>query len=139
MPEIGMFGSMSGDGKRGVAAWPKLPHPSSTLPTRTGRPVRLVSGDETIKAYAITANKRLAAATEIPTVDEGGVPGFYASVWTGRDWRGDYWQIQWPGLRRGSNRHPLVAAARPDYCLPQRECRQTGGSCMRCYPQRRYR
>jgi tripartite-type tricarboxylate transporter receptor subunit TctC len=39
--------------------------------------------DGTIKAYAITANTRLAAAPEIPTVDEAGVPGFYASVWTG--------------------------------------------------------
>ena len=27
-----MSGSMSGDGKRSVAAWPKLPRPSSTLP-----------------------------------------------------------------------------------------------------------
>jgi hypothetical protein len=26
---------MSGDGKRGVAAWPKLPRPSSTLPGPT--------------------------------------------------------------------------------------------------------
>jgi hypothetical protein len=26
---------MSGDGKRGVAEWPKLPRPSSTLPSRT--------------------------------------------------------------------------------------------------------
>jgi hypothetical protein len=25
---------MSGDGKRGVAEWPKLPRPSSTLPSR---------------------------------------------------------------------------------------------------------
>src|SRR5262249_13990418 len=30
--EIRTSGSMSGDGKRGVAAWPKLPRPSSTLP-----------------------------------------------------------------------------------------------------------
>ena len=30
--EIRTLGSMSGDGKRGVAAWPKLPRPSSTLP-----------------------------------------------------------------------------------------------------------
>jgi hypothetical protein len=36
MPEIGTFGSMSGDGKRSVAAWPKLPRQSSTLPARTG-------------------------------------------------------------------------------------------------------
>ena len=34
MPEIGTSGSMSGDGKRSVAAWPKLPRPSSTLPDR---------------------------------------------------------------------------------------------------------
>jgi hypothetical protein len=34
MPEIGTSGSMSGDGKRSVAAWPKLPRPSSTLPKR---------------------------------------------------------------------------------------------------------
>ena len=27
MPEIGTSGSMSGDGKRGVAEWPKLPRP----------------------------------------------------------------------------------------------------------------
>ena len=30
MPEIGP--RVSGDGKRGVAEWPKLPRPSSTLP-----------------------------------------------------------------------------------------------------------
>src|SRR5262245_8660876 len=35
MPEIGTFSLMSGDGKRAVAAWPKLPRPSSTLPART--------------------------------------------------------------------------------------------------------
>jgi hypothetical protein len=34
MLEIGTYGSMSGDGKRGDAAWPKLPRPSSTLPYR---------------------------------------------------------------------------------------------------------
>ena len=34
MPEIGTSGSMSGDGKRGVAERPKLPRPSSTLPSR---------------------------------------------------------------------------------------------------------
>ena len=33
MPEIGTSGSMSGDGRRSVAAWPKLPRPSSTLPS----------------------------------------------------------------------------------------------------------
>jgi DnaK suppressor protein len=34
MRETRTSGSMSGDGKRSVAAWPKLPRPSSTLPTR---------------------------------------------------------------------------------------------------------
>ena len=34
MPEIGTSGSMSGDGKRSVAEWLKLPRPSSTLPNR---------------------------------------------------------------------------------------------------------
>src|SRR6266508_3041712 len=32
MPVIGTSGSTSGDGKRRVAAWPKRPRPSSTLP-----------------------------------------------------------------------------------------------------------
>ena len=36
----GTSGSMSGDGKRSVAEWPKLPRPSSTLPNRTSRDVR---------------------------------------------------------------------------------------------------
>jgi tripartite-type tricarboxylate transporter receptor subunit TctC len=34
-----------------------------------------------IKAYALTARNRLAAAPDIPTVDEAGLPEFYASVW----------------------------------------------------------
>jgi len=42
MPEIGTSGSMSGDGKRSVAEWLKLPRPSSTLPFETSRDVRSV-------------------------------------------------------------------------------------------------
>ena len=36
-----------------------------------------------IKAYAVTARTRLAAAPEIPAVDEAGLPGFYVSIWRG--------------------------------------------------------
>ena len=36
MLEIGTSGLMSGEGKRGVAAWPKLPRLSSTLPLGGG-------------------------------------------------------------------------------------------------------
>jgi len=35
----------------------------------------------TIKAYAVTAKSRLAAAPEIPTVDEAGLSGFYIAAW----------------------------------------------------------
>jgi len=36
-----------------------------------------------IKAYAVTAKSRLAAAPDIPTADEAGLPGFLASIWFG--------------------------------------------------------
>jgi tripartite-type tricarboxylate transporter receptor subunit TctC len=36
-----------------------------------------------IKAYAATAKSRLAAAPDIPTVDEAGLPGFYVPIWHG--------------------------------------------------------
>ena len=46
--------------------------PAPSLPqVRAGR----------IKAYAVMAATRLAAAPEIPTVDEAGLPGFYFSLW----------------------------------------------------------
>jgi tripartite-type tricarboxylate transporter receptor subunit TctC len=35
-----------------------------------------------IRAYGVTAAKRLAAAPDIPTVDEAGLSGFHVSVWT---------------------------------------------------------
>jgi tripartite-type tricarboxylate transporter receptor subunit TctC len=34
-----------------------------------------------IKAYAVTADTRLASAPDIPTVDEAGLPGFHMSTW----------------------------------------------------------
>jgi tripartite-type tricarboxylate transporter receptor subunit TctC len=36
-----------------------------------------------VKAYAVMARKRAAAAPEIPTVDEAGLPGVYMSSWYG--------------------------------------------------------
>lgn len=36
-----------------------------------------------IRAYAVTAKSRIAAAPEIPTVDEAGLPGLYIAVWYG--------------------------------------------------------
>jgi len=36
-----------------------------------------------VKPYAVTANKRIAAAPDIPTVDEAGLPGLYMSIWHG--------------------------------------------------------
>jgi tripartite-type tricarboxylate transporter receptor subunit TctC len=36
-----------------------------------------------VKAYAVTAKTRLAAAPDIPTVDEAGLPGYYMAVWHG--------------------------------------------------------
>jgi tripartite-type tricarboxylate transporter receptor subunit TctC len=39
--------------------------------------------DGEIKAFAVTGRDRLAAAPQIPTVDEAGLPGFHISVWHG--------------------------------------------------------
>jgi tripartite-type tricarboxylate transporter receptor subunit TctC len=48
--------------------------PASAMPQfRAGR----------IKAFAVTANRRLAVAPDIPTVDEAGLPGFYLAPWHG--------------------------------------------------------
>ncbi len=34
-----------------------------------------------VKAFAVTAKKRLTSAPDIPTVDEAGLPNFYIAVW----------------------------------------------------------
>lgn len=48
--------------------------PTITLPqVRSGQ----------LKAFAVAAESRLAAAPEIPTVDEAGLPGFYVPFWIG--------------------------------------------------------
>jgi tripartite-type tricarboxylate transporter receptor subunit TctC len=49
-------------------------NPTTSLPQlRSGR----------IKAFAVTAKSRLAAAPDIPTVDEAGLPSFHVSGWHG--------------------------------------------------------
>lgn len=37
----------------------------------------------TIRAYAVTDSKRVENAPDIPTVDEGGLPGFHMTLWSG--------------------------------------------------------
>jgi len=37
----------------------------------------------TVKAYAVTAGRRLPALPDLPTVDEAGLPGFYVESWHG--------------------------------------------------------
>ncbi|MGQ0684395.1 tripartite tricarboxylate transporter substrate-binding protein, partial [Bradyrhizobium sp.] len=36
-----------------------------------------------IRAYAVTGPKRVGSASDIPTVDEAGLPGFHMSLWSG--------------------------------------------------------
>jgi hypothetical protein len=57
MPQLGTSGSMSGDGKRSVAEWPKLPRPSSTLPKPTSSDVRslvAIRGKRTLGGHPIS-------------------------------------------------------------------------------------
>src|SRR5256714_2299925 len=37
----------------------------------------------TIRGYAVTDNKRAGSASDIPTVDEAGLPGFHMTLWSG--------------------------------------------------------
>ena len=38
---------------------------------------------DTIRAYAVSDTKRVAAAPDIPTADEAGLPGYEATIWLG--------------------------------------------------------
>ena len=69
MPEIGTSGSMSGDGKRGVAEWPKLPRPSSTLPRSVGSP-RTEAGGRPSRRYGDRLFRSIAilAAAPLPVL-----------------------------------------------------------------------
>jgi tripartite-type tricarboxylate transporter receptor subunit TctC len=40
-------------------------------------------GAGSVKPYAITGRARLASLPDIPTADEAGLPGFFASLWYG--------------------------------------------------------
>jgi len=52
----------------------KFAQPADALPqVRSGK----------LRAYAVTAKTRLAAAPDIPTTDEAGLPDFHVSVWHG--------------------------------------------------------
>ena len=52
----------------------KFAQPADSLPLiRSGQ----------LRAYAVTAKGRLAAAPDVPTTDEAGLPDFHVSVWHG--------------------------------------------------------
>ena len=72
MPEIGTSGSMSGDGKRSGAKWPKLPRPSSTLPSHLVREFSTPTWTATISAgrQGRGMNGRTPSAKEATAADE---------------------------------------------------------------------
>jgi tripartite-type tricarboxylate transporter receptor subunit TctC len=49
---------------------------------QTSNSINQVRGG-TIRAYAITADKRIESAPDVPTVDEAGLPGFHMTLWSG--------------------------------------------------------
>ena len=49
---------------------------------QTSNSINQVRGGN-IRAYAVTADKRLDSAPEIPTTDEAGLPGFHVTLWSG--------------------------------------------------------
>jgi tripartite-type tricarboxylate transporter receptor subunit TctC len=48
--------------------------------TQIGSGITLVRAGK-LRAYAVTSPKRQAAAPELPTVDEAGLPGFHTAIW----------------------------------------------------------
>src|SRR6202171_3738679 len=55
---------------------------SDVIVDQTSNSINQVRGGN-IRAYAITADKRLESAPEIPTTDEAGLPGFHMTLWSG--------------------------------------------------------
>jgi tripartite-type tricarboxylate transporter receptor subunit TctC len=49
---------------------------------QTSNSINQVRGGN-IRAYAITADKRIDSAPEVPTTDEAGLPGFHMTLWSG--------------------------------------------------------
>ena len=77
MPEIGTSGSMSEDGKRSVAAWPKLPRPSSTLPTIG---TIETSNDVDWFAVALTAGETYRFKSEGASTGQGTIQSLYIEL-----------------------------------------------------------
>src|SRR6266545_4638857 len=79
MPVIGTSGSTSGDGKRRVAAWPKRPRPSSTLPLidGSGRPAArndaiVIEGNRIKSVGALPGDVELDDRRTVEVIDAGG-------------------------------------------------------------------
>jgi tripartite-type tricarboxylate transporter receptor subunit TctC len=49
---------------------------------QTSNSINQVRGGN-IRAYAITADKRVESAADVPTTDEAGLPGFHMTLWSG--------------------------------------------------------
>ena|SRR6202011_3739339 len=103
MQEIRTSGSMSGDGKRSVAAWPKLPRPSSTLPEEP--PQRWVGWS----AFRGAADITLRAGQ--PRQPQRGQSGLRASPDLGYD---DYQMRTELNVHSASQRPPFIS---PDWPL----------------------
>ena len=68
-----------------------------------------------IRAYAVTSDKRLAAAPDVPTVDEAGLPGFHVELWSG------VWVPSWARQKTSSpNSTPRSSKALADSSVRKR-------------------